>query len=158
MAVQSELHTWRTEVKKRDFPFALFGFDALLSDEMIDLLLSVGPIKTQEELSVILSGQWGWEATYGVKLLSKLLSLDIPALTPLSTNPKTRGTKRRVDAAEEGIIGTEKRSKQRKPARRALQTGEYILGLNVNPTETPQPVMGSMGLTLDLWTKRSTLR
>jgi hypothetical protein len=158
LAVQSELHTWRTQVKKRDFPFALFGFDALLSDEMIDLLSSVGPIKTRADLSAILSGQWGWEATYGVELHSKLLSLNIPAQKPLPTIPKTRGVKRRVDVAEEGIIGTEKRSKQRKPAQRALQTGEHIIGLNINPTETPRP---AMRLTIDLpWTRTqpSTLR
>ncbi|KAE9385324.1 P-loop containing nucleoside triphosphate hydrolase protein [Gymnopus androsaceus JB14] len=56
----NELHKWRTEISKRDFPSMLFGPSAILKDDTVELLASVGPIKTLARLDKVLGGQWSW--------------------------------------------------------------------------------------------------
>lgn len=122
---EAELHTWRTAVKKRDFQRTLFSIDALLPDGIISLLSSVGPIKTREELSACLSGEWGWESTYGDELYSKLTTLNLPALVPLPAK-NTRGPKRPVDVRSQEEEGTEKPAKRLKAALTALRLEPLI--------------------------------
>lgn len=45
LPVLEKLHAWRCLVKARDFGGSLLSPDALLSDPLIDLLASVGPVR-----------------------------------------------------------------------------------------------------------------
>jgi hypothetical protein len=115
-AVRSELHRWRMLIKKCDFHLALFRFEAMLPDEIVDLLSSAGPIKTRKDLSIILSEQWGWEPTYGDELHSKLTSLNItPQGQVPKSKPSTVGVKRRVDVGTQENVVMEKPSKRLRP-------------------------------------------
>lgn len=117
-AVQDELHTWRVHVKRRDFPHALFGFEALLSNDLLSLLSSIGPVETRADLSAMLSGHWAWETRYGDELHSKMLSINIPPMVPLPTKSRPAGVKRKQTDATgdvgEVMVGTEKPVKKAK--------------------------------------------
>jgi len=102
LPVLEKLHAWRCRVKARDFGGSLFSADALLSDPLIDLLASVGPVPTRERLSVILGGQWGWEMTYGNELFAAMMDMDIAALVRLPVKPRP---------AKRGHDGQERRNK-----------------------------------------------
>ncbi|KAJ7917805.1 hypothetical protein B0H13DRAFT_2322014 [Mycena leptocephala] len=66
--IQPVLHNWRLRIKARDFPTPLFAASAILRDETIALLSSVGPITSPEHLRTVLAGQWTWWDTYGEDL------------------------------------------------------------------------------------------
>ncbi|KDR71310.1 hypothetical protein GALMADRAFT_1345788 [Galerina marginata CBS 339.88] len=99
LPVLEKLHDWRCLVKRRDFAASLFSADALLSNPLIELLASTGPVATRERLSVILGGQWGWEKTYGDELFAAMRTMDIPLLVPLPAKP--RAPKRGSDGREQ---------------------------------------------------------
>ncbi|KAF8961576.1 P-loop containing nucleoside triphosphate hydrolase protein [Flammula alnicola] len=107
--VLQKLHDWRCLVKKRDFAASLFSADALLSDLLIDLLASIGPVPTHEILSAVLGGQWGWETTYGNELFAAMRDMDIPPLVPRPARP--RAQKRGQDGQEEREKPARKRKK-----------------------------------------------
>ncbi|CAA7267795.1 unnamed protein product [Cyclocybe aegerita] len=111
-------------IKARDFKDALFASDGLVSDEVVDLLANVGPIQCPEQLSAAVSGQWGWEETYGDELLQELLKLDIPPLIPLPTAPKAALKRPVVDGQEQGAVVTKKQKKTVK----ATQTANDLTG------------------------------
>ncbi|KAJ7768939.1 P-loop containing nucleoside triphosphate hydrolase protein [Mycena metata] len=96
--VQSALHQWRVKIKARDYPTPLYTASAIMRDETIALLSSVGPIDSRENLQTILAGQWTWWGDYGEELYSCLAALTIPPMVPLP--PKRRGTKR----GPEGLV------------------------------------------------------
>ncbi|KAJ7704750.1 P-loop containing nucleoside triphosphate hydrolase protein [Mycena metata] len=66
--VQSALHQWRVKIKARDYPTPLYTVSAIMRDETITLLSSVGPIDSRENLQTILAGQWTWWGDYGEEL------------------------------------------------------------------------------------------
>ncbi|CAA7269640.1 unnamed protein product [Cyclocybe aegerita] len=115
---------WRSKIKARDFKDVLFTSDGLVSDEVVDLLANVGPIQCPEQLSAAVSGQWGWEETYGDELLQELLKLDIPPLIPLPTAPKAALKRPVVNGQEQGAVVTKKQKKTVK----ATQTANYLTG------------------------------
>ncbi|KAJ7731866.1 P-loop containing nucleoside triphosphate hydrolase protein [Mycena metata] len=104
MDLQVTLNRWRTNIKARDYPSPLFASSAILRDETIALLASVGPINSVQHLKKILSGQWTWWDKYGEELYACLEGQLIPAMVPLPK--KTRGTKRQ---REEGDAVTSNR-------------------------------------------------
>jgi hypothetical protein len=87
-------------VRRHDFRSALFSASAILKDETLDLLSSVGPIVSREHLTGVLAGQWKWEAKYGDALYSVLSGMDIPPLRPLPKKP--RGSKRGAESDAQG--------------------------------------------------------
>lgn len=99
--VLEKLHNWRCTVKHRDFSGSLFSIEALLSNSLIELLSKVGPVSSRARLSVILGGQWGWEATYGDELFSAMQEMNIPAFTPLLPKQGASITKRRREGEVE---------------------------------------------------------
>ncbi|KAJ7848102.1 P-loop containing nucleoside triphosphate hydrolase protein [Mycena leptocephala] len=106
--IQPVLHNWRLRIKARDFPTPLFAASAILRDETIALLSSVGPITSREHLQKVLAGQWTWWDTYGEDLFSCLSALDIPPMKPLPR--KKRGEKRgAVERSEVEQPNTSKR-------------------------------------------------
>lgn len=79
-------------VWKRDYPNALFSSAAIVSDETVTFLSSLGRIPSRDNLSTVLAGQWKWESRYGDELFALLNTTDLPAMKPLPK--KTRGAKR----------------------------------------------------------------
>ncbi|KAJ7660438.1 P-loop containing nucleoside triphosphate hydrolase protein [Mycena rosella] len=100
--LQVVLDGWRTSIKQRDYPSPLFASSALLRDETIALLASVGPINSREHLQKILAGQWMWWDKYGGELYAGLAGQTIPPMVPLPR--KTRAKKRGAEAGAE--LGT----------------------------------------------------
>ncbi|KAE9401327.1 P-loop containing nucleoside triphosphate hydrolase protein [Gymnopus androsaceus JB14] len=89
----SELNKWRTEIFKRDFSSMLFGPSGVLKDETVELLASVGPIKTLARLDKVLGGQWSWREKYGPSLVETLAVLEIPFI-PKPKKEKSKAVKR----------------------------------------------------------------
>jgi hypothetical protein len=111
--LQVTLDKWRTTIKECDYMLLpLFSASAILQDETIALLSSVGPINSKEHLQKVLAGQWTWWPKYGTELYECLAAQEIPAMVPLP--PKTKGKKR---AAAEMASGVEvdSTSKRRRP-------------------------------------------
>ena len=80
--VQEALHKWHTSVYARDHAYSLYGPSGILSDETIDVLSSIGPVKSIDTLQWLLEGQWAWYEWYGSEVYSVLSSLNIPPLVP----------------------------------------------------------------------------
>ncbi|KAJ7768855.1 P-loop containing nucleoside triphosphate hydrolase protein [Mycena metata] len=97
--VQTTLHQWRVKIKARDYPTPLYTASAIMRDDTIALLSSVGPIDSRESLQTILAGQWTWWGEYGEELYSCLAALTIPPMVPLP--PKRRGKKRVLEGVVE---------------------------------------------------------
>ncbi|KAF8808257.1 hypothetical protein BYT27DRAFT_7049518, partial [Phlegmacium glaucopus] len=55
-AVLEKLHDWQCLVKMRDFTAVMFSAEGLLSDPLVTLLASIGPVPTRGRLSVVLGG------------------------------------------------------------------------------------------------------
>ncbi|KIL70009.1 hypothetical protein M378DRAFT_7777 [Amanita muscaria Koide BX008] len=120
----------------------MFSFDALLSDNIVEHLSSVGPVKTRQDLSAIIAGQWGWEYIYGDELYLKLSTIDIPEPSCSQSNTKTRltkGVKRRVDVAEGGVRAEKRRKQRTMSTLLPQQPGELVLGLDLEPI-TPENI------------------
>lgn len=86
-------------MRERDFPGAFFASNAVMKDETLDLLSSVGPITSQAHLEKILAGQWLWLEKYGRELYEFLGSLSLPPMKLLPKQP--RGNKRTLVQAEQ---------------------------------------------------------
>lgn len=86
--VQNALHKWHTSIHAHDFPHLLFGPSAILKDDTLDLLSSVGPIASVAVLERVLAGNWSWISMYGSELWTEFQTLDI-----LPMQPKPRQTK-----------------------------------------------------------------
>ncbi|KAG8689305.1 hypothetical protein FRC09_012478, partial [Ceratobasidium sp. 395] len=92
---QIELTNWRDKVWTRDYPGVSWGSSVILSDDLVDLLSSVGSIATVESLKRLLD-KWGWWETYGNELAQVVYPLDIP-FTPAPPRP-TKSRKRKPTA------------------------------------------------------------
>lgn len=127
-----KLHDWRIRVHQRDFSDSLFGYGAILKDETIDLLSSVGPIPSKDRLETVLAGQWAWYATYGEEMFDELSKMDIPPLVRKAVQP--RGEKRTLELTEnesqaESMAGASesragKRRKRSGPAEANVERGD----------------------------------
>ncbi|KAJ7859516.1 hypothetical protein B0H14DRAFT_3446642 [Mycena olivaceomarginata] len=100
--LQAVLDKWRTTIKERDYPSPLFAASAILRDETIALLSSVGPIDSKEHLQKVLAGQWTWWTKYGTELYECLAAQEIPEMVPLPA--KTKGKKRAVEMGPESGV------------------------------------------------------
>jgi hypothetical protein len=110
--LQVALDKWRTTIKERDYMSPLFAASAILRDEIIALLSSVGPINSKEHLQKVLAGQWTWWTKYGMELYDCLAAQEIPVMVPLP--PKTKGKKRAAAEMASGVE-VESTSKRRCP-------------------------------------------
>ncbi|KAJ7573001.1 P-loop containing nucleoside triphosphate hydrolase protein, partial [Mycena floridula] len=126
-SVQQSLHAWRTLVFKRDFRRSLFGPSGILRDETVELLASVGPIRSRQVLEKVLAGQWSWYEQYGDELLSCLLEMEMPNV--LLKPKKPRGTKRAATAAPADAPAPS----------RARTTATTIAGPSGSANQTQQP-------------------
>lgn len=68
----------------RDYPGSFLSGSAILSNETLTLLASIGPISSHERLGEILRG-WVWFEKYGQSLLNQMRAIDI---LPMQPKPK----------------------------------------------------------------------
>jgi hypothetical protein len=113
--VQAVLHKWRLAIKARDFPTPLFNASAIMRDETVGLLASVGPLMSQDHLAKVLAGQWTWWDRYGEELYACLAAESIP---PMRELPKKSRAKRPRSEREGEVDGgsTSKRQRGNEPS------------------------------------------
>lgn len=92
-------------IKRRDFSHSLLPSSAILKDQTIEFLASLGRMRSREHLSKVLAGQWLLEAKYGADVYAVLSSSDVPAFKALPAKP--RGAKRAADSAVTDSSGSQ---------------------------------------------------
>ena len=93
--VHEELYKWRLSVKRELYGGALWGAQAILDDVHCEMLASVGPIKTMEQLALLLENTWARWSVLGERLFAMMVSLKSiePELTkPTTSTKRTSGT------------------------------------------------------------------
>ena len=102
-------------IKERDFSNSLLTAEAILSNSLVEMLASVGPVPTRERFSAVVSPYWGWETTYGEELFAAMQLMDIPPLVPLPKQTKRSTTEKRArDTEHDDGEGTEDRRSTKK--------------------------------------------
>ncbi|KDQ53823.1 hypothetical protein JAAARDRAFT_61170 [Jaapia argillacea MUCL 33604] len=91
---------------------AIFASTAILTNEVCELLASVGPIPTLEVLSHLLEGRWGWYRKYRGELHMMLAGLSILSMVPLpkKTRVAKKTTKPAMEPSEECNTAPSKQS------------------------------------------------
>ena len=125
------LHTWRTEIWKRDFRDSIFPPSGILKDETLQNLSSVGPIQSLIVLERIVSASWPWFGKYGDSLLEAMKEMSIPAMVPKPR--KTRAKKR--SAGDGGDESAAKRT--RVDQRTTNEPAQTPTGPNPTPSHHP---------------------
>ncbi|KAH7907966.1 P-loop containing nucleoside triphosphate hydrolase protein [Hygrophoropsis aurantiaca] len=152
--VQTHLHNWRKRVSERDFPFAFHAATALLKDETLVILSSIGPVRSRLQFDKILKEQWVWYSRYADELFELLSGLDIPEFRPLPRKP--RGTKQ---ALEQDLVDSEAAASMAnpRPARKRMAMAESLAPVDETSTgseknrsqlagRTPIVVVGDAGV------------
>ncbi|KAF5342587.1 hypothetical protein D9611_001979 [Ephemerocybe angulata] len=141
--VMEALHLWRVEIAKRDHSKALISGLGLLSDDLVELLSSLGPIATEAALVKLVGAKWVWLGKYKTELFNKLTSLAIP---PMVRKPRqTPATKRTIaevetgdgDGDEEAARRTRTATVQSTTASQAVEPGPVHVG---NVAAMPQAI------------------
>jgi hypothetical protein len=118
-SIRTALYGWRRNMKAKYWPRSLWGPQAILNDDLCELLSSIGPVDTLEFLSSVLKESWEWWDKLGDELLTLLSSLAIP---PLPTR-HSRGVKRRpVLETEDSALPSTLESSPTKRSRRTQAT------------------------------------
>lgn len=99
------LEEWRDVIFERDHRYSPLDSTAILSDEDVLHLSSVGPL-TQDALASILSTQWPWWSRYSDELIAHTKDVDV-TFTPVPKPP--RKPKRAVNEQTESASGSAKR-------------------------------------------------
>ncbi|KAJ7170920.1 P-loop containing nucleoside triphosphate hydrolase protein [Mycena crocata] len=84
-SVRQSLFSWRRNIKKMHYPYAVFAANAILDDATCELLASIGPIDAIEPLEQLLKSSWSRWEELGNRLFVYMKSLDIPSLPPAPT-------------------------------------------------------------------------
>lgn len=87
---QKELVGWRHEVWKRDHDGATWSSAGILSNSLVELLSSIGPITERESLKQLLARRWLWWDRYGEELTALILRLDTKYEPIPAENKKTK--------------------------------------------------------------------
>ncbi|THU88253.1 hypothetical protein K435DRAFT_866442 [Dendrothele bispora CBS 962.96] len=117
MEIQTKLREWRSKTHQEDFRNSMFGPSAILPDDLIQDLASVGPIPTLIHLDKILAGRWYFFSEYGSELLTVLKEIVIPeakvsskraradseATENKAANPTRNPTKKARQEVPEGV-------------------------------------------------------
>ncbi|KAG8768577.1 hypothetical protein FRC12_005482 [Ceratobasidium sp. 428] len=100
---QERLVEWRTSVWERDYPDETWGPSAILYDDYVDFLSSIGGIPSYDYLKQNFAARysWGWWDKYGQELADIICKLDIP-YTPTPRKPRRQPPKRRAPEPESG--------------------------------------------------------
>ncbi|TFK65151.1 P-loop containing nucleoside triphosphate hydrolase protein [Pluteus cervinus] len=100
---RERLNAWRMRVFNDDFAHlgSEMGPSAVLRDETIETLLSVGPYHSKEQLRNLIGGQWIWYDEYCDDLLKELQSMRLV----FRPKPKKTNLKHAREPDEEGMMG-----------------------------------------------------
>lgn len=130
------LHHWRMKIADRDFKNTLFTGSGILSDDLIDLLSSLGPIDTKERLQQLLEGKWLWLERYQDELLELLTSLNLPPMVPKPKKPRNAPANIESQSAEEDPdVGVTQELQDGEHAERQTERGEKRGRDNVGVTQ-----------------------
>ncbi|KAF5331589.1 hypothetical protein D9611_007759 [Ephemerocybe angulata] len=119
-----------------------------MSNDLVELLASVGPINTKAKLLAVLGGQWARSfATYGDALLTELKRINIPPMKP-KPKKKKDNAKRPQAASDTGEGNDDGRGRKRARVASstiATPTAPAIEAVTpaVNPSPAPVPVTNS---------------
>ncbi|THV08508.1 P-loop containing nucleoside triphosphate hydrolase protein [Dendrothele bispora CBS 962.96] len=117
--VQTALQKWRVKTYQKDFKGSVFGPSAILPDDLIHELASVGPFSTMSRLENVLGGRWFWFSQYGKDLWGELCKITIPELPVKSASKRTR---QEQDGDGEKTEGTRKTKKARHGSEKETST------------------------------------
>ncbi|KAJ7654570.1 P-loop containing nucleoside triphosphate hydrolase protein [Mycena polygramma] len=90
--VWQALFKWRREIKRMDYPHALFAPHAILDDANCELLVSIGPVNSIDVLRQLLQSSWSRWDDLGNRLFVYMKGLEIPALPVPATRKKAAST------------------------------------------------------------------
>lgn len=88
--LQDKLRRWRETIFERDLAGSPLAPSAVMDEEIIELISSLGPL-SKEKLSSVLQPKWIWWDTYGEELQKLLATLKI-TFRPLSIKKRTKKT------------------------------------------------------------------
>lgn len=126
----------------RDFQDAQFGHSAILKNETLDVISSVGPIARLIDLERLLD-HWVWFGKYGDELLELLNSLAIP---PMQPKPKeTRGKKRPQPTGETDLAAAAV-GVRTQGDKRAKVTAVRVPSSTPRPVQTPTAAISEASL------------
>lgn len=127
---RQRLNAWRTSIVERDFKHALFGPSAILSDDMIDLLTSVGNIKLKSYFEELVGHHWGWYSEYGTDLFALVSGWEIPKQTKARKESLKRAREEDVTVQKnvEEKVEEPATSGSAKRARASVVTGRKTAG------------------------------
>lgn len=86
-SVRSALFEWRRSIKRELYSKALWAPQAILDDTTCELLSSIGPVTSEEQLEKILKTGWARWEKLGHRLFEFMVTLDIPPI-PIKTRAK----------------------------------------------------------------------
>jgi hypothetical protein len=104
-ATQRALFEWRRSVWSRDYSHQTWAPPSLLSNEIVKLVSSLGPIDSIADLATILSSSWGHWQTLGEELFRFLSTLDLPfePLPPKDSKRTQRAAAKRLEQATSNL-------------------------------------------------------
>ncbi|KAF9556931.1 P-loop containing nucleoside triphosphate hydrolase protein [Agrocybe pediades] len=131
MSVKTALQKWRREIWQRDFKNAMFNASAILKDDTLETLASVGPLEGLDDLERVVGEEWPWLDKYGDELLQTMAGL---AIAPMEPRPTQRRTEKRplVAENEDGAsnTGEDDASRKRRTTGAATSNPSMITSVN----------------------------
>ncbi|KAF5313671.1 hypothetical protein D9611_010068 [Ephemerocybe angulata] len=143
ISVMVALDEWRVKIAKRDHSKSFFTGSGLLSDDMVELLSSIGPIESLLVLKKLMKGKWLWSDRYATDLFDELTRLEIPPMVPKpKPNAKAAGPAKRTHAEVDVENDGEETRRVRQTITAGSSTASQAVMPEVNvatPTVTPVP-------------------
>jgi hypothetical protein len=108
--IREALYKWRLSVKRELYGRALWGAQAILDDVHCEMLASVGPVKTMEQLALLLENTWARWSVLGERLFALMVSLE--PIEPEPERPTIKRSSRATLDPNEANLPAAKRAKQ----------------------------------------------
>jgi hypothetical protein len=93
--IREALYKWRLTIKGELYRTAFWGPQAILDDVHCEMLASIGPVKTKEQLALLLENSWARWSVLGERLFAMMVSLETKepeAVGTTSTTKRSLGT------------------------------------------------------------------
>ncbi|KAF8804137.1 P-loop containing nucleoside triphosphate hydrolase protein [Phlegmacium glaucopus] len=90
--VREALYAWRLSIKRELYGRALWGAHAILDDIHCEMLASVGPIKTSEQLALLLENTWARWSVLRERLFAMMVNFQMTELEPAKPAAKRSST------------------------------------------------------------------
>jgi hypothetical protein len=112
VAVMAELQVWRNRVYQRDWEGSVWAPCAILSDDMVRTLASVGPYTSRTVLDRAIGGRGGWMSRYCDSLYALLSSLEMPEVVEESCSERKEQERASDNVANSSDAGVNERRKR----------------------------------------------